>query len=283
MSDREPKFGFVDGGKWFCETAIAVVTEKDNRMPFFGLLLVVLGLLIPVLRWAGFPIGEITSSTVEDWVPFVALTYAVFHIFMLTPYKRTRILEHRLAYLKEKRFEIECGESTTKRDAVIHIQITQFNPPMIGHTSRPIAFFGFRLINRGAMPSINCRATLIRIQDKNGYSICQNVAALPFEAKNQGDDLDVVTIHQNVPQPISVCSIFNDNNEVAAGSGNMKWRHDSIHELFKSYDPYDFIVAIADETETGEKETQIEVFRFHWKGNAKDSAIEHMDYKSKKL
>jgi hypothetical protein len=147
-----------------------------------------------------------------------------------------------------------------------------------------ISFFGFRLWNRGVMAARGCRVRLIGIE-KKGVQICGDISALPFEADNREDDLEIVDVPNEVPQRVTVFSVFH-NGQIAAGSGNMKWRHDDIAPLFQENGEYAFIIAISDQTEGGEKVTQREQFICHWRGNHLSSEIEYRGpnkYKAGKL
>jgi hypothetical protein len=184
-------------------------------------------------------------------------------------------LSARIDFMRKPRFEIECGEQTTKRRGQITPQYPDPLNPGLVILGQPIgiAFFGFRLWNRGIVSARNCKVRLISIE-KNGVPVCGNIAALPFEADNREDDLEVVDVANDIPQRPTVFSVFH-NGQIAAGSGNMKWRHDDIAPLFQETGEYTFVVAISDQTDGSEKVTQRERFTCHWRGNHNSTVIEY--------
>jgi hypothetical protein len=184
------------------------------------------------------------------------------------------ILDGRVAAISAPRFRIQCGEKTTKRDGI-------FNQPVMTSSGAPynfqrsIALFGFRLWNLGAKTAKKCRVRIVRIE-KDSLPICSDIAGLGFEADNPGDDLEEVDIANNVPARLTVFSIFHEDGQICAGSADLRWRHASIHPLFKQSGEYDFVISISSDGDGSDPTlTQDERFTFHWRGDYKQSKIQY--------
>jgi hypothetical protein len=185
-------------------------------------------------------------------------------------------LKSQIEFMQSPRFEIECGEGTTMLEGKFWYDIHNVVTGGVSRGYDRIAFFGFRLWNRGAQPARKCRVRLVGIS-KNGKPLSTAIAALGFESDNPGDDLEECDLYNDVPGRLSVFSIFHSGARVAAGSGNLKWRHEPIESHFKEPGIFEFLISISYDAEgDDQKLTQQERFACHWGGSHTNSSIEYL-------
>ena len=159
--------------KWCGDNLVLAIKAREGITPRLAGGAILLGLLLLVLQWFGVRVPFSAENAVSA-LSSGLLVWGSFYVFIWAPYKGIQELTYRNRLLVEKRFKIECGEMTTKRDCSIALFESDANTGIILRRYRVgIAFFGFRLINLGATTATNCRATLVGIE-KDSVSICSD-------------------------------------------------------------------------------------------------------------
>lgn len=174
--------------------------------------------------------GDKTALTIAIVTSYLAGGFVVFRL-------ASRVLDTR------PRIRIACGEGVPNsigRDRPHYVDLMLNGNTVVRDFAGRVDFFGFTITNLGTETIKECSANLVSLE-RDGKVLCDQIGGLAFEPRNAGADLMTVDLFHNMPQPLAICSI-KDDETVHAGSLGQTWRHEKFGVFFDK--PGNYILTV---------------------------------------